>query len=80
MKKLLLLLACIAISGASPASTSTTTERVPKKVYICTGKSAKVYHYDRDCKGLNACKASIKKVDIDVAKEMGRRPCKMCAH
>lgn len=79
MRKLLLLLACIAISGATPASTST-TERLPEKVYICTGKSAKVYHYDRDCKGLNACKASIKKVDIDVAIEMGRRPCKICAN
>lgn len=77
MKKLLLLLACVALSTTTPASTSA-IERIPSEVYICTGKSAKVYHYDRNCKGLCNCKSSIKKVAIEDAVKMNRRPCKIC--
>lgn len=77
MKKLLLLLTCVALSTTTPASTST-IERTPYYVYICTGKSAKVYHYDNHCKGLRNCKSAVKKVTLDDAIDMGRRPCKVC--
>lgn len=79
MKKLLLLLACVALAMTTPASTTEHTDNLPKSVYICTGKSAKVYHYDSDCKGLGNCKASVRKVDLETAIDMGRRPCKICA-
>lgn len=80
MKKLLLLLACIAVAATTPASTPSTTEKLPEKVYICTGKSATVYHYNKNCKGIKACKASIKQVTLEEAVDMGRRPCKICGH
>ena len=44
-------------------------------VYICTGKSSKKYHYNKSCRGLSNCKASIKKVDLETAKEFGRTLC-----
>ena len=47
-------------------------------VWICTGKSAYSYHNNRDCSGLNRCKASIQKVTIEKAKSMKRTPCNIC--
>lgn len=48
------------------------------KVFICTGKSATVYHRYKDCKGLNRCRSKIKAITIDEAERMGRRECKIC--
>lgn len=79
MKKLLLLLVCVVIGAAAPATNITPTEKLPEKVYICTGKSATVYHYNKTCKGIQACKATIKQVSLEEAVDMGRRPCKICA-
>lgn len=47
-------------------------------VWICTGKSAYSYHCNRECKGLNRCNASIKKVSIEYAQSKGRSACKIC--
>lgn len=60
---------------------------VPKKiqnaaetyVYVCTGGSSKRYHKSERCKGLDNCKATIKKVTLSYAEDtMKRTPCKIC--
>jgi len=44
-------------------------------VYICDSKSAKKYHYKKDCRGLNACKAEVVKVTLTDAKESKKTLC-----
>ena len=58
--------------------TDTSKKHVSGKVYICTGKSATVYHKYKDCKGLNRCRSKIKAVTTYEAKRMGRRECRIC--
>jgi len=49
------------------------------QVYICVSNTAKVYHQDRDCRGLEACTHTIKKVSETAAiNEYKRRACKVC--
>ena len=76
MKKLLLILLCFAFLGAAP--TEDVPTEAPRYVYICTGNSSVAYHTDFKCKGLKNCRASIKKITLEEAIEMGRRPCKIC--
>lgn len=45
------------------------------EVYICTGKSAKRYHFTKGCRGLTNCKAEIKKVTIEDATKEGKTIC-----
>ena len=47
-------------------------------VYICTGPSSAVYHKSDECLGLSRCSGSINKVSLQKAKDLGRRPCKIC--
>lgn len=48
-----------------------------KKVYICTGPKAKVYHSTPKCKGLNKCSGKVIAVSLESVKEK-RRACKIC--
>ena len=54
------------------------TETSIDNVYICTGSSSKKYHKTAKCRGLEACKKTIKKISISEAEEKGRTPCKKC--
>lgn len=47
-------------------------------VYICTGPQSEVYHRTEDCAGLSRCSGETKSITISKAKEIGRRPCKIC--
>ena len=47
-------------------------------VYICTGRYAKVYHSNKNCKGLDNCKGEVKLVSLETAKQQGKRACKLC--
>lgn len=49
-----------------------------QKVWVCMSSGAECYHKERKCKGLCNCRKTIKEVTLEEAKEMGRRPCKMC--
>jgi len=44
-------------------------------VYICNSTTSSKYHYKKDCRGLNACKASIKAIEMVEAKKYGRTLC-----
>lgn len=48
-----------------------------KKVYICTGPKAKVYHSTSKCKGLNRCSRKVIAVSYEKIKGK-RRACKTC--
>lgn len=49
-----------------------------KNVYVCTGSSSVAYHKTKTCKGLRNCGSEIKSITPKEAKEMNRRPCKIC--
>lgn len=51
---------------------------VKSEVYICTGPKARVYHNSSRCKGLRRCSGTIKKVSLEKARAMHRRPCRIC--
>ncbi|WP_330442017.1 hypothetical protein [Flavobacterium sp. C4GT6] len=67
MKKLLLLLLLVPLTAFNGSGES--------DVYICTGKSSKRYHYNKNCRGLSNCKAEIKEVTLKEAKDKGRTLC-----
>lgn len=48
-----------------------------KKVYICTGPKATVYHATPKCKGLNRCSGKVIAVSFEGIKGK-RRACKIC--
>lgn len=48
------------------------------KVYICTGPQSKCYHKTSSCKGLKSCSKEIRKISLEEALDMGRRPCRIC--
>ena len=51
---------------------------VEERVYVCTGPMSQCYHRDSDCYGLENCSASVRAVSLQEARQMGRRPCKLC--
>lgn len=55
------------ISGISDSSEN--------KVYICTGKGSKRYHYSKSCRGLSRCSNTVKMVTLEKAHAMGRTLC-----
>lgn len=77
MKRILLILLCSAFLGATP--TGDTPSEKTTYVYVCTGSSSVAYHTSTRCKGLTNCRASVKKVTLEEAIRMNRRPCKLCA-
>ncbi|RZJ75646.1 MAG: hypothetical protein EOO45_04965 [Flavobacterium sp.] len=65
MKKILLFLLLATL-------TSATAER---DVYLCDSKGGKKYHFTKECRGLNNCKAEIIKVTLSYAKKQGKTIC-----
>lgn len=79
IRKVKTTLATISLICGSLMFTSCLTAEATSKgdVYICTSKSAKVYHSTPNCKGLNRCSKEIKKVSKSSIK---RRGCKICTN
>ena len=76
LKSLILLTFLILLSSVSPCASYYV--QGDTYVYICTGAKAYSYHCNRGCRGLNQCKAEIKKVSITYAKSIKRSPCRIC--
>ena len=73
MKRLLFIVLCL-ISFELAAGNA--AESI---VWICTSSGAYAYHNNRQCQGLNNCKATIIQVTKEEAiQKWGRRPCKRC--
>lgn len=47
-------------------------------VYVCTGRYAKRFHCDEDCKGLQSCRGGIVVMSIEEAEDYGLTPCGYC--
>lgn len=80
MKKILLLLASVALLTACGTATAgnTTEETKEPTVYICNGSSSKRYHATDECRGLCNCRGGVKAVTLSQAEKMGRTPCQIC--
>ena len=74
MKHTLTLIAALALlCGSATAQIKKST-----KVYICTGKTARAYHTNRNCEGLGNCKGEIKQIKMKEAVKQGRHFCSYC--
>lgn len=67
----LVLISCIILSFSLTISPDITYQ----DVYICNSKNAKKYHLKKNCRGLSACKADIKKLSLEKAKNIGKTLC-----
>ena len=47
-------------------------------VYVCTGRYAKRFHNDEECKGLQSCRSEIVTMSIEEAENLGLTPCGYC--
>lgn len=53
----------------------TLTSSTYTSVYICTGNYSTKYHYNKNCRGLSNCKASIESISLQEAKDLNRTLC-----
>jgi hypothetical protein len=72
MKKFLLLLSLATLTSSAAIYTTSTPYQ---DVYICNSKNGKKYHYSKSCRGLSACKATIKELSLADAKKIGKTIC-----
>lgn len=70
----ILLITCL-LSIFTGVSTNPNT-----KVYISTGNKAVAFHYKKTCRTIKRCNSEghVREVSLQEAKDMGRRPCKVC--
>jgi hypothetical protein len=72
MKKFILL---ISVAFLTTSATVTLPSITYQDVFICNSKNGKKYHFTKNCRGLNACKASIKELSLADAKKIGKTIC-----
>lgn len=46
--------------------------------FVCSGRYAKKYHIDKNCRGLQSCKGTIRFITLREARGRGMQPCRMC--
>lgn len=78
MKRAIVLAVMIAIGMAGLKAAASRDKKDEATVYICVSKTAKRYHCDRDCRGLNNCTHEIKIVTVKEAEKRGLTRCKLC--
>lgn len=72
MKKFILLLSLTILTGSPTAHIPTEQSQ---DVFICDSRNGKKYHFSKTCRGLSACKASIKKMSLNDARKLGKTIC-----
>ena len=78
MKHTLLLFAMLAIASCGGTKEKENRKLHYGEVYVCTGKYAKRFHCDEDCKGLQSCRSEIITMSIEEAEDYGLTPCGYC--
>ena len=81
MKYIILLFALLAIvscGGSKEKGKENTRPLHYDEVYVCTGKYAKRFHCNEDCKGLQSCRGDIVVMSIEEAEDYGLTPCGYC--
>lgn len=72
------LLAIVSCGGSKEKGKENTRSLHDDEVYVCTGKYAKRFHCDEDCKGLRSCRSEIITMSIEEAEDYGLTPCGYC--
>lgn len=78
MKHTLLLFALLAIVSCGGSKEKGNKKLQYDEVYVCTGKYAKRFHRDQDCRGLQSCRSGIVVMSIEEAEDLGLTPCGYC--
>ena len=74
----LLLAAFLLIVPAMSLNAGEAVALQQQKVYVVMSNTAYAYHSNRNCKGLKKATHTIKEITLEEAREMGRKPCKIC--
>ena len=74
----LLLFALLAIASCGGSKEKENKKNHYDEVYVCTGRYAKRFHCDEDCKGLQSCRSEIVVMSIEEAEDYGLTPCGYC--
>ena len=78
-KHFLLILISLFLSGFISAETHLFVDANEQtKVIVVMSGNAYAYHKTRDCTAVKKATHKVKEVTLEEAKEMGRRPCKIC--
>lgn len=77
-KNTLLLFAMFAIVSCGGSKEKENKKLHYDEVYVCTGRYAKRFHCDEDCKGLQSCRGDIVVMSIEEAEDYGLTPCGYC--
>ena len=72
----ILFISCKSETSYLNASSALRTQ-TDEKVLICVSKTAYAYHKE-SCSGFEKCTHETKEITISEAKEMDRKPCKIC--
>lgn len=78
-KHFLIILISLFLSGLTSAETSlccVTNDQT--KVIVVMSSNAYAYHKTRNCSAVKKATHKVKEVTLEEAKEMGRKPCKIC--
>ena len=81
MKRIILLfvlLAIVSCGGFKEKGKESVRALHDDRVYVCTGRYAKRFHCDEDCKGLRSCRSEIVLMSVKEAEDCGLTPCGYC--
>lgn len=74
----LILLFTLLLAGATSAEPPCYNVYEHAKVFVVMSNNAYAYHKTRNCSAVKKATHKVKEVTLEEAKEMGRRPCKIC--
>ena len=77
MKHIYLILIAFILSGFSPVGIGFDSDQ-QTKVIVVMSNNAYAYHKTRNCTAVKKATHKVKEVTLEEAKQMGRKPCKMC--
>ena len=77
MKHIYLILIAFILSGFSPVGIDFSSDQ-QTKVIVVMSNNAYAYHKTRNCTAVKKATHKVKEVTLEEAKEMGRKPCKIC--
>ena len=77
MKHIYLILIAFILSGFSPVGIDFSSDQ-QTKVIVVMSNNAYAYHKTRNCTAVKKATHRVKEVTLEEAKEMGRKPCKIC--
>ena len=79
MKHFLIILIALFLSGFTSTETHLCVNANEQtKVIVVMSNNAYAFHKTRNCSAVKKATHTVKEVTLEEAKEMGRKPCKIC--